>query len=183
MSSFSITNEERKKMIADLTDSLVLLRTKAGVSQSELANIIGVSRQTYGSIERRTQTMTWCTYLSLILFFDYCKKTHHMIRSLGVFPDEYIKQMNVNSSDTPVDIDLFVGDEMKGIVECLDDQAISSIRTMIMIEYARCKNIPGDSVVKSFNGISFSKRPGEREINATAALKNIKESNRANDNQ
>ena len=59
-----LTQDEKKKYIKLLTSDLMLLRTKANVSQDELATIIGTSRQNYGAIERCSREMTWNTYLA-----------------------------------------------------------------------------------------------------------------------
>lgn len=81
--------ESRKNELIDvLSQELVVLRAKSGVSQDELAKSIGISRQTYQTIEAGKRKMTWRTYLALLLFFDYNQMTHDMLRSLKVFPDE-----------------------------------------------------------------------------------------------
>lgn len=82
-SNWLLTEEEKDKFISALTPELVLLRTKAEISQEELANLIGVSRQTYGAIERKSRKMSWSTFLSLIMYYDYNQKTHKMIRAIG----------------------------------------------------------------------------------------------------
>lgn len=67
---WSISKEEKEKLITTLTPELVVLRAKAGISQEELSDLIGVSRQTYSAIERGAKQMSWSTFLSLILFYD-----------------------------------------------------------------------------------------------------------------
>lgn len=52
-----LTDEEKDKFIATLTPNLTILRTSAEISQEELANLIGVSRQTYSAIERKVRKM------------------------------------------------------------------------------------------------------------------------------
>lgn len=86
-STWSFEETEKEKLISALTPELMMLRTKAEISQGELANLIGVSRQTYGAIARGARKMTWGTYLSLILFYDYKHMTHTFIRNIDVFPD------------------------------------------------------------------------------------------------
>ena len=44
-----LTDEEKDRFIATLTPNLTILRTSAEISQEELANLIGVSRQTYSA--------------------------------------------------------------------------------------------------------------------------------------
>ena len=71
---WSISKEEKKKLITMLAPELVVLRAKAGISQEELSDLIGVSRQTYSAIERGAKQMSWSTFLSLILFYDCNQK-------------------------------------------------------------------------------------------------------------
>lgn len=86
MSYWSFTPEEKGQLIARLTKELPALRGAANATQDEIANAIGVSRQTYNAIEIQKRGMTWNTYMSLILFFDYNPNTHYTIRQLDAFP-------------------------------------------------------------------------------------------------
>ncbi len=91
---WQLTDEQKHKLIMTLTSELKVLRAKVGISQEDLAHMIGVSRQTYRTIEARERTMSWNTYLSLILFYDYMKDTHSMLRTLGIFPEGLVHQIN-----------------------------------------------------------------------------------------
>lgn len=84
-SKWLLTDEEKDSFIATLTPNLTVLRTKAEISQEELANLIGISRQTYSAMERKVRKMAWSTYLSLVLFYDRNLKTHKTIRQLSIF--------------------------------------------------------------------------------------------------
>lgn len=46
--------------------------------------------------------------------------------------------------------------------------------TVFVIEYARCTNLPGDAVVKSFDGRSFVGNITNGKVTVKKALKNIK---------
>lgn len=81
-----LSKEEKEKLIDRLTVELPALRAAVKATQDEIANAIGVSRQTYNAIESNKRKMTWNTYLSLILFFDYNPYSHDRIRQLGAFP-------------------------------------------------------------------------------------------------
>lgn len=84
-------NDSRKEeLITILSKELVVLRAKSGVSQDELSKGVGLSRQTYQAIESGKRRMTWRTYLAVLLFFDYNPLTHDMLRSLNVFPAEFL---------------------------------------------------------------------------------------------
>lgn len=56
-SKWLLTDEEKDNFIATLTPNLTVLRTKAEISQEELANLIGISRQTYSAMERKVRKM------------------------------------------------------------------------------------------------------------------------------
>lgn len=80
------------ELITTLTPELVVLRAKAGVSQEELSDLIGVSRQTYSAIERGAKQMSWSTFLSLVLFYDCNQKTHEVLRSIKAIPQEVMSK-------------------------------------------------------------------------------------------
>ena len=176
---YYLSEEEKYALIEKLTPELPLLRAKAEISQEEIANIIGTSRQTYGAIERKARKMSWNTYLSLVWFYDYNRKTHKLIRNMNAFPHELIK--NFNDGDEPGDfkLSMLFKADTKNIIDSLDEQAISTIKTILMVEYSRCNNISGEAVVKFFEGIDFSKKDSfdEKQENTMRALKNIKRNN------
>lgn len=172
---WSLTAEEKDRMISALTAELTTLRTKAGISQEELSELIGVSRQTYGALERGVRRMSWTTFLSLVLFYDCNKRTHLMLRSIEAIPQVMMKKFNGGSDVMDVNMDVFLGDGTDTILKNLDEQAIRSIRTMIMVEYARCTSTPGEVVVKSFDGINFVTRKTVENVEATKALRSIRE--------
>ena len=152
LSRWILTEEERDKYINALNEYLAVLRVKSGVSQAELANIIGVSRQTYSAIENGRKKMMWPTYLTLIYFYDSLAVTRELLRSLPAYPRELIYRMNEGKSP---ETGLFGQSELNDILKDLDDQAMHTLRTMILVEYARCKKLPGDVVVKAYDGIDF----------------------------
>lgn len=140
-----LTDEEKDKFIATLTPNLTILRTSAEISQEELANLIGVSRQTYSAIERKVRKMAWSTYLSLVLFYDHNRKTHKLIRQLSIFPKELVIRFNDGVDYSDFEISSFLGNKSEEIIEHLDDQAKGAIRAMVMMEYARCNSITNDA--------------------------------------
>ncbi len=178
ISRFFLTEEEKNEFIEALTPELALLRAKAEISQEEIANLIGVSRQTYGSIERKARKMSWNTYLSLILFYDYNKKTHKMIRNISAYPHELIKRFNEGEELVDFELSMLFKADTKNIIDSLDEKAISTLKTILMVEYSRCNNISGEAVVKFFEGVDFTKGEiSEKQKDTAQALKNIKRNN------
>ncbi len=172
---FEIDDSKKRELIDKLTDELIVLRIKAGIAQEDLAKIIGISRQTYGSIERKDKVMSWGTYLALIFFFEHNNQTAQMLRQTGVFPDELVVSINNGEAFTNYIQSEKVDEDMKEMIENLDEQGIHSLKTFLMVEYARCKRLPGDYVIKAFNGKSFNSKTTERDVNAQRALKRIRE--------
>lgn len=81
---------DKEKLIDILTEELPVLRAKIGLSQDDISSIIGISRQTYSSIETRKRRMSWNTYLSLVLVFENNEKTKSLLETIGAFPEELI---------------------------------------------------------------------------------------------
>jgi len=169
--AFEISEAEKSVLIDKLTEELPVLRTKIGISQDELANMVGITRQTYSQLETKKRKMSWSTFLSLILIFDYNEQTHKFVHSLGRFPKKIVKGHNVKNQG----LASFVTMENDDIRNHLDEQAIHAIETVIMMEYARCNNISGEAVIKAFDGRNLTKIT-DKDVQAQRALKNIKKS-------
>ena len=45
--------------------------------------------------------------------------------------------------------------ELNDILKELDDQARHALKTMLLVEYARCKKLPGEFVIKAFDGLNL----------------------------
>ena len=175
IAKWEITKKQRLEFIKALTPELTSLRAKVGISQNEIATLIGISRQTYSSIERGKRLMAWSTYLSLILFFDYNNATHQMIRNIKAFPEDLVFNFNDGEKD-PYSRANGIAGIPQTITEKLDDQALHAIRTVVMIEYARCANLSGDDVVKAFEGTTIQTL-SDIDVKIEQAIKNIKKDN------
>lgn len=171
-SKWELTKYQQARFIAALTGELAPLRAKVGISQGDLASVIGVSRQTYSAIECGKRKMSWNTYLSLILFYDYNKATHQMLRNVHAFPTELIKNFNNGEDITDQDSKTIAGIPNE-LTDKLDAQAFHAIRTLVMVEYARCTHQPGEAVVKAFDGTSFGRSVSAEDVAVKQALKNI----------
>ena len=88
-----VSPDYKDSYIEVLTENLLTLRTKADITQEELAAMIGLSRQTYYALETRRRPMSWNTFLSLVLFFDTNVETHSMLRDINAFPTDLLIKM------------------------------------------------------------------------------------------
>jgi len=86
--NLSFTETKKRELINILTNELKVLRAKIGITQQELANKLGVSRQTYGMIENRVQDMNWSQYLALIFLFLKNESTAKILEWTGAYTFE-----------------------------------------------------------------------------------------------
>lgn len=92
--------DEKQKsiLIENMSDNLPTLRKKMGITQEGLAEIIGVSRSTIATIERKKKTMTWNMFLSLLLVFTKNKETDKLLNVMGIYTGE-LNEFIKNSTD------------------------------------------------------------------------------------
>ena len=156
VSKWLLSDTEKEAFITTLTPNLPALRNQADISQEELSNLLGISRQTYSAIERRVRRMSWSTYLSLIFFFDHNKKTHKMLRLLALFPRELVVRFNDGEDYSSFEFSALLGNSSQEIIEKLDGQAKQTIYSVVMMEYSRCTQLSSDAVITSFGGIGYN---------------------------
>ena len=162
---WDLSEEQKKQYMDAMTDVLADLRVMAGASQSELCNLVGISRQTLSAIECDRKEMSWATYAALCFFFDSNVMTRERFRKMDAYPGKLIEQINGGRS---VDNILYgdSGSQMFDILRVLDDQALHTLRTMILVEYARCKGLSGDTVLKAYEGVDFTRRGPDADVEA-----------------
>lgn len=88
---------DKDLLIKKLTNNLPILRAKLQISQEELASIIGISRQTYLSIETMKRKMSWSTFLTLVLFFGCNEGTATMLDGMGILSSELNDLLSTNN--------------------------------------------------------------------------------------
>ncbi len=84
MSSVKIEsqNELKNRLIEALRNDLPVLRARVGLSQEAIADKIGISRQTYSSMETGKREMAWTTFLALVAFFQNNEQTLPMLKQI-----------------------------------------------------------------------------------------------------
>ena|GEM_PF-750349 len=90
----------KKKSIEILTNELKVLRAKAGITQQELADKLGVSRQTYGMIENRTYDMAWSQFLALVFLFKSNEGTAKILEWTGAYTPELEQYLKLHGENT-----------------------------------------------------------------------------------
>ena len=100
----SIENKtlNKENLLKIMTDNLPALRAKLGLSQDEVSNIIGISRQTYCAIETQKRKMSWSNFISLLFLFWYNEKTKVLVSAINVFPEELQTALSCGNQGNPV---------------------------------------------------------------------------------
>lgn len=94
------SKEEYKKIAVDiLVDELPSLRAKIGISQDQLAEYVGLSRQTLSAIETRKRPISWQTFLSIVLYFTLNTKTNTTLKLLPGFIEALQKCLDYDESE------------------------------------------------------------------------------------
>lgn len=87
----------RNTIVELLRKELPVLRAKVRISQEDIAEKIGISRQTYSSIETGKREMSWTTFLALIAYFQNNESTKKMIGEINGLSEGI--EMIMESSD------------------------------------------------------------------------------------
>ena len=87
-----ISNERRLELCKVLALNLPTLRAKANLSQDDLADRLGFSRQTISAVENMKRDMQWSTFSAIVLFFSKDEEIKKLMTVMGVF-DDAVKEM------------------------------------------------------------------------------------------
>lgn len=68
-----LINPDRLKLTKDLAKRLPEIRRRSRISQEDLGNMVGKSRQKISDIERGTAPMGWDTYIAICTALEYKK--------------------------------------------------------------------------------------------------------------
>lgn len=76
--------------IDKLTKNLPVLRAATNMTQAQLAEKIGVSRQTIVAIETGKRPLPWSLYLAMILVFQKYDESNVLLERLELFDSDVI---------------------------------------------------------------------------------------------
>jgi len=94
-----ISEKQKKILIENLTKNLPVLRAKLGINQTELAEKIGIARQTLTAIESGKREMTWVTFVALTLLFMQNEETRALLPVVNVYTDDLKKFFSFDQDD------------------------------------------------------------------------------------
>ena len=157
-----LTAREKDELVRALADQLLLLRARLNLSQAELAKMAGMTRQSYSNLENGMKEMSWATYLSLICLFDNHAATRQMLRESKAYPSALLARWNEGKDPDEGRARGIAGIPVR-FTEQLDDKALHTIRTVVMLEYARCTGTRGETVLKAFDGVELRLKPEQKK--------------------
>ncbi len=86
----SIDEVQKKILIEKLTDNLPVLRAKLGISQGELAEKIGITRQTLTAIESGKREMTWTMFLAFLMVFTKNEVSNDLLIMYNIYTKDLV---------------------------------------------------------------------------------------------
>lgn len=86
------SNEQncQDEYIDRMVKNLPVLRASMRITQKELAQKIGITRQSMMNIETRRRPLQWSTYLALVLVFQQSEDSRKLLESLKLFDSKII---------------------------------------------------------------------------------------------
>lgn len=88
-------NIDRSKYVKLMSINLPVLRAKLSLSQTELADLIGVTRQTISSAESGARDLSWTNFVSLMFIFTQSEMTFPLLETLGIYTQELAESFRV----------------------------------------------------------------------------------------
>lgn len=85
-----------------MSDNLLVLRNKLRLKQAELAEKVGISRQTLLEIEKGKRTMQWNTFIALLTVFRADKSTSDLLEYFEIYTPELGRYL-ISSESTDSD--------------------------------------------------------------------------------
>jgi DNA-binding XRE family transcriptional regulator len=77
----------QNRLIKNMVDNLVVLRTKIQLKQIDLASKVGISRQTLLAIENKQRELSWSVFLALFTVFNSNEETKALLGVMGISPE------------------------------------------------------------------------------------------------
>lgn len=93
---FGIDRQHYTRLMAQ---NLPVLRASLGLSQAELAQIIGITRQTLSAAESGARELSWSNFISLLHVFTQNKKTGQLLRTFEIYTAELAAMFQLTELD------------------------------------------------------------------------------------
>ena len=88
----------REWLMDEMSRDLASLRLLLGMTTDEMSNLLGVSGNTYKSLESGKKEISWDQYMALLFVFHYNDRTSPVTDTLGLFPEPLKVRMKKGTS-------------------------------------------------------------------------------------
>lgn len=96
----NISFEEKQELCKIMASNLSVLREKAKITQDELADRLGLSRQTISAIENEKREMQWSTFSVLLMYFAGDNEIRPIMTAVGVINEKVAEIFNISKKST-----------------------------------------------------------------------------------
>ena len=76
--------DDKNNLITLMTEALPVLRASLNITQEQLAEEVGMTRQTVTRIENNKTKMTWLMFTALYLFFLSKEKSNELLKVYNI---------------------------------------------------------------------------------------------------
>ena len=89
---------EKEKIVAEFVELLPMLRARLGITQKELGDRVGATRQTIMFVENKRRQLTWSMFLSLAFLFVMDSRTRPFLMASGIISEDLSNILFGNTS-------------------------------------------------------------------------------------
>lgn len=93
-----MNKKEKTNLMNIMASNLPILRSKLNISQENLAQLLGVTRQTISSIESGQRKMKWSMFLALVLIFFRNEPTKKLLVALDIYTTDLNDFLNISKN-------------------------------------------------------------------------------------
>jgi len=90
-----LSDGDKELVMQNLCENLPILRKKLGLTQEDLAQQLGITRQTIASFEAKKRKMNWVTAVALLMFFSLNVSTSVLLGPLGILSKNVINAIPI----------------------------------------------------------------------------------------
>lgn len=99
-----LSEVEKQEYCITLGDHLRKLRAIAGLTQDDLENLCGISKERISRIENGAYIMRWSQFVNLIMIFTMNANTKEYLVAVKILTPRFLQAMQMKDARVPPDI-------------------------------------------------------------------------------
>ena len=88
---------DRQQYLRRMAENLPALRARLGLNQTELAGLLGITRQTLSAVESGARELTWANFISLLYVFTQNEETIPLLKTMEIYTPELASMFRVTN--------------------------------------------------------------------------------------